>query len=237
LKAGQVLHEDVTEAGGHLRVGLYTRAAKSDDNIAALREIAKRIPSNPWLIEEFPMPRGIVDFLEEEGDKLEAQSYKPQFIAKGTREGRPKMHRKTQFFATKRALRAVADMPALLDGLSRYIVVDSAGIAGPASLLNESPLGPAGPVLTRLKTDPPPGAQNALYFLTVGSKNQDPRSANLDGETSFIVAGPWSLFYYPDFLGLMANTTWIEKQEQLDELISVEEEKARRLGQMIHKVI
>ena len=238
FEAGQVLHEDITEAGGHLRVGLYTRAAKSDDNIAAIREIAGRIRANPWLIEEFPMPRGIVDFLEEEGDKLEAQGYKPQFIAKGTREGRPKMHRKTQFFATKRALRAVADMPALLDGLSRYIAVDSAVTADPASLLEPgTPLGPAGPVLTRLKADPPPGARDALYFLTVGSKNQDPRSANLDGETSFIVAGPWSLFYYPDFLALMAHTTWIEKQEQLDALISVDEEKARRLGRLIHKVI
>ncbi len=237
FEAGQVLHEDITEAGGHLRVGLYTRSAKSDDNLAALREITERIRANPWLIDEFPMPRGIVDFLEKEGDKLQTQGYEPQFIAKGTREGRPKMHRKTQFFATKRALRAVADMPELLDGLSRYIAVDSAATADPASLLEQSPLGPAGPILTRLKADPPPGARDALYFLTVGSKNQDPRSANLDGETSFMVAGPWSLFYYPDFLALMANTTWIEKQEQLDELISVDEEKARRLGRMIHKVI
>ena len=237
FEAGQVLHEDITEAGGHLRVGLYTRSAKSDDNISALREIARRIRANPWLIDEFPMPRGIADFLEAESDKLDTEGHKPQFIAKGTRQGRPKMRRKTQFFATKRALRAVADMPELLGGLARYIAVGSAATADPASLLDESPLGPAGPVLALLKTDPPPGAENALYFLTVGSKNQDPRSANLDGETSFIVAGPWSLFYYPDFLGLMANTTWIEKQEQLDELISVDEEKARRLGRMIHKVI
>jgi hypothetical protein len=38
-------------------------------------------------------------------------------------------------------------------------------------------------------------------------------------------------------MGLMANTTWIERQEQLDELISVEEAKARKLGRMIRKVL
>jgi hypothetical protein len=85
--------------------------------------------------------------------------------------------------------------------------------------------------------DPPPEARDALYFLTVGSKNQDTRGAVLDGENSLVVAGPWSLVYYPDFMGLMTNTIWIEKQEQLDQLISIEETKARELGRMIRKVL
>ena len=238
LEASLVLEEEIAREGGHLRVGLYTRAARSDDNLSALREMSRRLQAHPWLIEEFPMPRNLASFLEEEGDKLEAQGYKPQFIAKGTREGRPKMHRKTQFFATRRALRAVADMPALLEGLRRHIEVGAKGTADPVSLLEEgSPLGPAGPVLSRLIKDPPPEARDALYFLTMGSKNQDTRSAVLDGENSFLVAGPWSLVYYPDFMALMTNTTWIEKQEDLDELISVEETKAYKLGRKIRKVL
>ena len=221
-----------------MRGGLYTRAAPSDDALTALREMARRLQDHPWLIDEFPMPRGLVTLLEEEGDKLEAQGFKPQFIAKGTREGRPKMHRKVQFFATRRALRAVADMPSLLDGLRSYITEWAQTFADPASVLDsDSALGPAGPVLTQLQNDPPPGARDALYFLTVGSKNQDTRSAMLDGENSFVVVGPWSLVYYPDFMSLMANTTWIEKQEQLEELISVEETKAFKLGRKIRKVL
>jgi hypothetical protein len=51
------------------------------------------------------------------------------------------------------------------------------------------------------------------------------------------VAGPWTIAYYPGFLFLMANTTWIEEQAQLDELISVEEKGARKLGRMIRKVL
>jgi hypothetical protein len=238
LEASQVLGEEIANEGGHLRVGLYTRSAPSDDNLSSLREMTRRLHEHPWLIEEFPMPHTLVSFLQEEGDKLEAQGYEPRFIAKGTREGRPKMHRKTQLFATRRALRAIADMPALLDGLRRYIDVAAKGTADPASLLEEgSPLGPAGPVLSRLMNDPPPEAKDALYFLTVGSKNQDARGAMLDGENSFVVAGPWSLVYYPDFMGLMANTTWIEKQEQLDELISVDDTRARKLGRKIRKVL
>lgn len=238
FEASQVFAEDIEDAGGHLRVGLYTRAAKSDDSLSALREVSDRIRGNPWLIDEFPMPRGIVDLLSDEADRLEAEGYKPLFIAKGTREGRPKMHRKVQFFATKEALRALADMPALSEGLSNFIEFYSDDSADPRSVIEDpSALGPAGPVLQRIQKDPPDGAEGAIYFLTVGSKNQDPRSATLDGETSFMVAGPWSLTYYPDFIFLMANTTWIEKQEQLNELISVDEEKARKLGRMIQKVL
>jgi hypothetical protein len=238
LEASQVLGEEIEREGGTLRVGLYTRASKMDDNISVLREAAERLEATPWLIDAFPMPRGIVELLDEEAKSLEAQGYEPRFIAKGTREGRPKMHRKTQLFVTKTALRALADMPAVLEGLRAYIAVDSQATADPAALVEPgTPLAPEGPVLQKLRNDPPEGARDALYYLTVGSKNQDARSAMLDGETSLVVAGPWSLFYYPTFVFLMANTTWIEEQEQLDDLISVEETKARKAGRMIRKVL
>ena len=84
---------------------------------------------------------------------------------------------------------------------------------------------------------PLPGAQSAVYYLTVGSKNQDPRSAFLDGETSYAVAGPWSLVAYSDFLLLMAATTWVESEPELTKLIPVEEEKARKIGRLIGKVL
>ena len=45
------------------------------------------------------------------------------------------------------------------------------------------------------------------------------------------------LFYYPGFLFLMANTTWVEEQDQLQELIRVEEGGARRFGRLIRKVL
>jgi len=238
FELSQVLHDEIETAGGDLRVGLYSRATPVDDTLGSLREVAQRLRENPWLLEAYPMPAGILEMLDKEGDALEAQGYTPHFIAKGTREGRPKIHRKTQLFATHRALRAIADMPALQERLPELIRTAAAGTSDPQSLLDAAtPLGPAGPVLTRLATDPPTGARDALYFLTVGSKNQDPRGAFLDGELSYVVAGLWSLAYYPDFLYLMANTEWIEEQEQFEELITVEDSGARKLGRKIRKVL
>ena len=238
LELSQVLHDEIAAAGGNLRVGLYMRATPVDDTLGSLREVAQRLRANPWLMDAYPMPPGILEILDREGDALEAQGYKPHFIAKGTREGRPKVHRKTQLFATRKALRAIADMPSVTDVFPRIISEAASGTSDPRTLLEgTSPLGPSGPVLTRLKNDPPPGAADAVYYLTVGSKNQDFRSAFLDGETAYVVAGLWSLYYYPDFLYLMADTEWIDKQEQLESLITVKDSGARKLGRKIRKVL
>jgi hypothetical protein len=35
----------------------------------------------------------------------------------------------------------------------------------------------------------------------------------------------------------LADTTWVESEEQFQELIEVEEEKARKLGRLIRKVL
>jgi hypothetical protein len=90
---------------------------------------------------------------------------------------------------------------------------------------------------TRLQKTPPPGTENSIYYLTVGSKNQNPRSAFLDGETSLVVAGPWALFGYSDFILLTAATTWVENAAELKELIPVDKEKARRRGRQFGDVL
>jgi len=51
------------------------------------------------------------------------------------------------------------------------------------------------------------------------------------------VAGPWALFGYSDFIFLMAATTWVDNEAQLTKLIPIEEEKARKIGRLIRKVL
>ena len=95
----------------------------------------------------------------------------------------------------------------------------------------------ASPAALWAQAQPGAGWRRRSSDLTVGSRNQDPRSAFLDGETSFVVAGPWSLVGYSDFMLLMAATTWVENEAELTKLIPVEEEKARKIGRLIGKVL
>ena len=238
LESRKGLAEEIAAAGGHLRVGLYTRLAPSGDTLAKVREAAEGIRRQPFLEAEFPMPRGTVELLEKEAARMEAEGYAPRFLAEGTRAGRPKMHRKTQLFATRRALRALADDPRALESLRSQLDARAEATADPRSVLDErTPLGSPNQILRLARDQPPDGARNALYYLTVGSKNQDPRSAFLDGETAYVVAGPSALWSYSDFMFLMAATTWVESAEQIDALVPVTNEKDRHLGRLIQKLI
>jgi hypothetical protein len=234
----RIMAEEIARSGGHLRVGLYTRAAASGDTLGKIREAADGLRKYPFLLEEFPMPAGTIPLFDEVARDLAAAGYEPRFIAAGTREGRPKMHRKTQLFVTRSALRALADLPQALESLHRQLTARARATADPVGLFQqEAPLEADHPSLDDIERNPPPGAEDALYYLTVGSKNQDPRSANLDGETSFVVAGPWALAGYSDFVFLLAATTWVDDEAALTKLLPVEEEKARKIGRLIRKVL
>jgi hypothetical protein len=238
IDVSRVMADEIARSGGHLRVGLYTRAAPSGDTLGKIREAADGFRKYPFLQEELPVPPGTTAIFDEAAAALEAAGYAPRFIAEGTREGRPKMHRKTQLFATRRALRAIMPFPQAADSLRAQLAARARATADPASVFGqEDPLDMGRPLLDGLERTPPAGAENAVYYLTVGSKNQDPRSAFLDGETSLVVSGPYALASYSDFLFLMAATTWVETEAELTKLIPVEEEKARKIGRLISKVL
>jgi hypothetical protein len=139
---------------------------------------------------------------------------------------------------TREALRAYTDVPAVVESLRGQLGARARVTADPGAVFaEESPLETERPILEKMRNEPPPGLEKAVFYLTVGSKNQDPRSAFLDGETAFVVAGPWSLVSYSDFLLLMSATTWVENEAELTQLIPVEEEKARKIGRLIGKVL
>lgn len=235
LEARKSLADPIEASGGHLRVGLYTRSAPSGDTVAKIREAAAGLRRYAFLAEEFPVPSGTVELLEEEAASLEASGYKPRFLADRTREGRPKMHRKTQFFAGRRGLRALTDEPWTREALRRQVTARAEATADPEAL--QSPLGRGIDLFDRIDARPPEASRDALYYFTAGSKNQDPRGAALDGETSYVVAGSWSLVAYSDFLFLMGATTWLEDEGQLAELIPWGKEKSRKLGRFVRKLL
>ena len=111
LEVRRIMADEIAASGGHLRVGVYTRAASSGDTLGKIREAADGLRKYPFLQDEFPMPTDTAGLLDRVAAELEANGYKPQFIAEGTREGRPKMHRKTQLFVTREALRALRRRP------------------------------------------------------------------------------------------------------------------------------
>ena len=88
--------------------------------------------------------------------ELEADGYKPRFIAEGTREGRPKMHRKTQLFVTRRGPpRATRTSRRSVESLRGQLGARARVTANPVSVFEqESPLETERPILERMRKEP-----------------------------------------------------------------------------------
>ena len=75
------------------------------------------------------------------------------------------------------------------------------------------------------------------FYLTVGTQNQDPRGMMLDGEAVFVVSGLSAAIGLFDMYSLLARSTWVETQAQLDELLPPYDDWQRRLGRFIRFVL
>jgi phosphatidylserine/phosphatidylglycerophosphate/cardiolipin synthase-like enzyme len=57
------------------------------------------------------------------------------------------------------------------------------------------------------------------FYFSVGMQNMDPRGLLLDGEATLIVSGLQAAGGLADLYYLMARTTWIESEAELDAFI------------------
>jgi hypothetical protein len=79
--------------------------------------------------------------------------------------------------------------------------------------------------------------EKTVMYMTVGSLNKDARGMMTDGEVLQVTAGPWAIWAVADMWALTGNTTWIESQEELDQLLPPYKQWQRRVGRWVRKVI
>ncbi len=206
------------QAGGDLRVGLYTRKAAIDDLPAVLREAQQGFDEAPWLRDEFPLSDDVFDLLSTFSEQLVQGGFKTDPLIQDVEERLPKLHRKTQLLAMRPVIQEIGrelDVDLVRQGL----IARAEGAALPDSQPLAARVGAAYPFVSRVALLPDSLRDQSVFFSMVGSMNKDPRSMLLDGETLHIVAGPWSMVHYPDFMLLLGRTTWLQDQQQVDDLI------------------
>src|SRR5205814_8127969 len=71
------------------------------------------------------------------------------------------------------------------------------------------------------------------YYFSLGTQNHDPRGLMLDAETSMIVSGFQASSGLVDLFYLMARTTWIERDAEIDRLVPARRGLAARLAGLI----
>jgi hypothetical protein len=234
-----LLGPEIESAGGRLRTGLYTRSSRVGDMPARLREVATAYRRYPFLRDEFAVKEDFVEALERAARAVEVEGFAAEPLPPDVRARAPKLHRKTQFFASRDALRAIAADPEVDAAVKTRIALEGVVTTEPerGPVVEQDRFELLRPFLAAERKLPQETRDKSLIYLTVGSRNQDVRGALLDGEVLYVLSGAWGLWAYPDMLLLCGSTTWVESHEEIDRLLPPLPEWKRRVARWVRKAI
>jgi hypothetical protein len=75
--------------------------------------------------------------------------------------------------------------------------------------------------------------KNVSFYFTLGTQNQDPRGMVLDAEATMVVSGFHGAAGLVDLYFIMARSTWINAQADLDRLLPPRRGLLRRIARLI----
>jgi hypothetical protein len=237
-RSAELLDGAIRDAGGTLRVGLYTDDRDVDDVGALLHGLlANGWRNTPCQDRVTINPAGIQALRDEYGQLCQDYPGPSHILPSGT-PCRPQLHMKMQIFVNEAALRSLG-REEWGSALVRYLEVrkrQSLGTASAGDVLSRAMMLESGP------SDSEGGAaaaekERAIYLSTIGSHNQDRRSLLLDGEVLTAVAGDECLPALIDLALIMGTSTWPERAEDLHAYFPETSGLLRRLSRFLRDLI
>lgn len=240
-----IFGDDIARAGGELRIGIY--AAKEDVNDVAKQIAAAQagLARTPWLRTRIPFDSATLAVLDPVVPMLKAAGYRAAAPSVDRTPRAPKLHLKMQMVAAPDALVELTRQPQWPGVFGRWLLARArqssreANVDGLTAAYENMGLGEEAATLLRgYEVARTPANRNLVsFYLTSGTQNQDARGMMLDGEAQLVVSGEQAAAALPDFYLLMARTTWITKQSELDEQIPVGGAFLRWLAQFVRLVL
>lgn len=245
LEIQQGLGPQIRAAGGDLRVGIYAAEEDVNDVAAQARAVRAGLARSPWLRTLVPFDSATVHVLDTVPRLLAANGYEAVAVVRDASPRPPQLHLKTQLLADSSALAALVAHPEWPNVLRRTLLERARRTAAPPDLrLNQiARLGPVrtqprDALLTSFARSRPPGEQGRVsFYFTLGTQNHDPRGMMMDGEASLVVSGPMAAVGLVDSWFLMARSTWVTTQDELDRYLPPHDNWVRRLARYIRFVL
>ena len=217
------LGEVIRQSGGDLRVGLYTRRSPIGPAGPKLWEVDTTYAKYAFLRSQYPFPEATWQMLWTHRASLDSLAATVRdSLTQDVEAPLPRMHRKTQFMASAALVHALAAQPETHEAVDLLMRGWEEGITvTPESrpIPHQGRLAVTRRLFAGYAGLPAELRDSSLLYFSVGSLNMDTRGMALDGEVIAVVSGEWSLVAWLDFWSLFGSTTWIERLEELAELL------------------
>ena len=233
------------ESGGELHVGLFAAQATADDAAGRLREVRDGLARYPWIRELIPFDDKTLAVLDRVERQVAHDGRDATDLAKGEEPHPPQPHRKTQVIARPNAIAALLRQPGWDDMLADAMRVQSRLSANFAQQLGDAQ--PAVDTAATRRADqmmrgyeasiPAAERRRVSFYFAEGSHNMDDRGLVSDGEATLIVSGPQAAAGLVDLFYMMARTTWIDRQAELEPLLPRRASIIHRFAHWIRAVL
>ena len=236
------LKDEIAAAGGMLKIGKYTRTSDVGDILAKLQEFSEGVRRYPFLREIFPFDPQVYEVIENFDQELAAAGFEPAYLTEDVAKRKPKLHLKTNFFASGEMQKFLA-WQGWDDVMRYYLQLRATFTAGEDVYVDvrdvPEELQEAASKLIDSYWDALTAEQKqqVIYYLMVGSQNQDYRGMIMDGEVAAVISGEYSLVGLIDLFFMTGLTTWVDDVEALDELLPPESGWRRWIGRYIMKAL
>jgi hypothetical protein len=227
LEIRRDIADPLRAARGELRVGLFTAKAELDDPAARRAEVREGAARAPWLRELFPFDASALAVLESSEARAAGSRQNATALAKDEIPREPMVHQKTQLVARPGAIAALLRQPgwdiplaAVIDAQTRETaeLTEELGRESPAidtTAIQRAEAMLEGFVRGMSEAD----RKRVSFYFAVGTQNQDGRGMALDGEATVVTSGFQAAEGVVDLYYLMARSTWIDDQRELERLL------------------
>jgi hypothetical protein len=225
LIARQALAEEMTAAGGTLRIGIYNPTVGVGDVPGRFLAMSRTFETVPFLKSVYNFTPEVAGLLTRTAEILKELKFEESFQGSREAKEKAKLHIKASFAISGSAFRKLIGRPEWKGFFHGYLheqarLVTEQGAYKDPRLVSYAIESQAQELFRQYQSSlsPEEQAHSIVYFL-IGTSNMDYRSMIFDGEAMILTSGLPALSPLLDFAELEGLSRWVETQTDIDSLI------------------
>lgn len=225
LTVSRLLEAEIADAGGMLKVGLFSSRLRVVDIPGKVLSVRRTFAEHEWLHQLFGFPPSVYDGLADLAEELKDLTMARDVVAEFESDPTPKLHLKANYFASREAWQLMT-RPEWVAMTWEFVQQRIAQVQSRQEAVRSFQAFPdaiidvgGGTVQNWFNSLTREARQRVVFYLVVGSQNQNARSMVSDGEDAFVVSNWPSIIPYLDLIALVGQSRWLQDPADLDKLL------------------